>query len=260
MSCASFHSGSNNQELTDYMRRVIQSFVGKPPMRMLDIPAGAGQLSDALRELGHEVVCADLAQARPDYVRVDMNHDLPFEDASFDAVLCLEGLEHMLEPDHLIKELLRVCRVGGMVVLSTPNVLSYYSRLQFLLTGTLYQFLPANVREIGRDELTDRFHIAPVDYLRLRYMAEYFGGRVESIATDKYKRKVLMPLYVLIWLLGLPWALWIFFGPWANREHMGRNREMFSHINSPALLFGRSLVMFLRKVEHVRRMPSDGIN
>jgi 2-polyprenyl-3-methyl-5-hydroxy-6-metoxy-1,4-benzoquinol methylase len=68
-------------------------------------------------------VPADLNGLRPEYARVDMTLDFPFDDQSFDAVICTEGIEHMLNPDHLLKELLRVCRVGGTVVLSTPNLL-----------------------------------------------------------------------------------------------------------------------------------------
>jgi SAM-dependent methyltransferase len=245
-----------NHDVTDYMRCVLKFFEGKPPMRILDIPAGSGALSVPLRKMGHTVVCADIIRAHQDYVHVDMNRDFPFPDQSFDAVVCLEGLEHMLEPDHLLKELLRVCRVGGAVVLSTPNVQNFYSRVQFLLTGTFYQFIGSNLPVVGRHELADRAHIAPITYLRLRYMAGYFGARIEAVGTDKPKRKILLPLYRLIWALGLPRSRRIFFGSLADRSQSRRNHEMHRDLNSPALLFGRSMVVFLRKEEHVSRMPS----
>jgi hypothetical protein len=88
-------------------------------------------------------------------------------------------------------------------------------------------------------------------------MAGYFGARVERVAGDRYKRKVLMPLYGLCWMIGQPWSRSLFFGRRARREHADRNRQIYRDINSPALLFGRSLILFLRKVEHVPRMPEE---
>ena len=244
------------QRFSGYMRTVVDHFRAMPaPSRVLDIPAGAGMVTDALRALGHEVVPADINGLRPDYVRADMTLDLPFDDQSFDAVVCTEGIEHMLNPDHLLKELLRVCRVGGTVVISTPNVLCFYSRLQFLLTGTFHQFSPAQLREFRRDEPGDRFHIAPIDYNRLRYMAGFFGASVERVAGDRYKRKVLMPIYGVLWCLGRPWARSLFYGSRARREHADRNRAIDRDMNSAPVLFGRSLILFLRKNEHVPDMP-----
>lgn len=51
------------------------------------------------------------------------NYDLPFEDHSFDAILCFETVEHFSEPERLIAELGRVIRPGGSMILTTPNVL-----------------------------------------------------------------------------------------------------------------------------------------
>ncbi len=47
---------------------------------------------------------------------------LPFEDASFDTVLCFETVEHICSPEALVAELGRVTRAGGKMLLTTPNV------------------------------------------------------------------------------------------------------------------------------------------
>jgi SAM-dependent methyltransferase len=49
-------------------------------------------------------------------------HGLPFEDASFDCVLCFETLEHVENPHQLLTELARVCRPGGRLFVSIPWV------------------------------------------------------------------------------------------------------------------------------------------
>jgi SAM-dependent methyltransferase len=47
---------------------------------------------------------------------------LPFPDASFDTVICSQVLEHVFEPDAFVRELARVLRPGGRLVLSVPFV------------------------------------------------------------------------------------------------------------------------------------------
>ncbi len=46
---------------------------------------------------------------------------LPFRDHEFDAILCFETIEHMPEPGRFLKELARILRPGGGLLLTTPN-------------------------------------------------------------------------------------------------------------------------------------------
>jgi SAM-dependent methyltransferase len=46
--------------------------------------------------------------------------DLPFEGATFDTALCTEVLEHVEEPETVLREIARVLKPGGCVVLTTP--------------------------------------------------------------------------------------------------------------------------------------------
>lgn len=48
-------------------------------------------------------------------------HQLPFEDDSFDSVLCTEVLSECSWPQVVMKELARVLKPGGYIVVSTPN-------------------------------------------------------------------------------------------------------------------------------------------
>lgn len=47
---------------------------------------------------------------------------IPFEDNSFDNLLCFEVLEHVFEPDQFLRELNRVVKPGGKVLLTTPFI------------------------------------------------------------------------------------------------------------------------------------------
>ena len=48
---------------------------------------------------------------------------IPFENSSFDAILCYETSEHMPWPDEFVAELARLTKPGGLLVLTTPNIL-----------------------------------------------------------------------------------------------------------------------------------------
>ena len=128
---------------TGYMEvvfRLIES--GPRRQKILDIPAGNGLLAARLGERGHQTVCADINHEQPDYVFADMNEPLPFAAGEFDTVVCMEGLEHTLNPAAIIGELCRVTHAGGRVVISLPNIQNIFSRLKFFCTGFFYQFSP----------------------------------------------------------------------------------------------------------------------
>jgi SAM-dependent methyltransferase len=231
----------------DYMAVVARYFAGVPRgLRILDLPAGNGMLADALRELGHQVVCGDINRERPDYVDVDMSAALPFADGEFDAVICLEGLEHIVDPPALVAELVRVAKPGATLVVSTPNVMNFFSRLQFLFTGTLYQFAPGDVPPIVPGERRDRGHISPLSYFQLRYLFECSGARVQRILGDRWKRKALMPVYLLLLPFAWLWsrALYLRNG---DESVQARNRELLAHAFGAPLMFSRSLVLVLRR-------------
>ncbi|MCD4719849.1 MAG: class I SAM-dependent methyltransferase [Desulfobacula sp.] len=88
--------------------------------------------------LGHKVVCADINKENTDFVFADMSQPLSFKDNEFDIVICMEGIEHVLEPVRLISELCRICKAKGKIFITTPNIQNMYSRFQFLCTGTFY--------------------------------------------------------------------------------------------------------------------------
>src|SRR5437660_11089682 len=80
-----------------------------PRGALLDVPAGEGALAARLIDEGFDVRCCDLY---PEIFRLndveirrgDMNGKLPFDDRSFDYVTCLEGLEHIDNPQQAMRE------------------------------------------------------------------------------------------------------------------------------------------------------------
>jgi len=57
---------------------------------------------------------------------------IPIKDNSFDIIVYLETLEHLLYPNKIMKEILRIRKPGSMFIVSMPNEYNFWSRLQFL--------------------------------------------------------------------------------------------------------------------------------
>ncbi|MFD1298902.1 class I SAM-dependent methyltransferase [Lysobacter gummosus] len=98
--------------------------VGLISGRVLDVGAGDRWIATHLAHdadyvaLDYPTTGRDMYRARPD-VFADAAH-LPFADGVFDAVICLEVLEHVPDPQRVLDEISRVLRSGGVVWLSMP--------------------------------------------------------------------------------------------------------------------------------------------
>jgi SAM-dependent methyltransferase len=95
----------------------------EPGARVLD--AGAGELQYAPLFERHRYVAIDLGVGDTGwaYDRLDAVarlEQLPFSDASFDACLNIVTLEHVTDPARVLREIARVLRPGGVLLLVTP--------------------------------------------------------------------------------------------------------------------------------------------
>ena len=94
--------------------------------RVLDVGAGERHLAAHVR--GDYV---GIDRRPPAQVRADLERGgLPFADASFDAVVCLDVLEHLEQPHALCAEMARVSR--SWVLISLPNAYELTQRWSFL--------------------------------------------------------------------------------------------------------------------------------
>ena len=109
--------------------------------KILDAPAGTGEISKKISDTGFHVYPADLAPEvfqYPDIMkceRVDLNYSLPYEDEFFDYILSSNGIEHLEDQYNFVRECYRVLKPNGKILISTPNVLNLKSRVSNLLTG-----------------------------------------------------------------------------------------------------------------------------
>ena len=106
--------------------------------RILDVGAGEGALVERYRERGYDVLGIDSAYESQHVKKADIL-SLPFEGESFDILLCLDVLKHveLLDQAKALDEIRRVLKLGGLLLMSVPNLAHLHSRLRFLFTGKL---------------------------------------------------------------------------------------------------------------------------
>lgn len=190
---------------------VVSILADAPRGPLLDVPAGEGALAARLIAAGFDVRCCDLY---PEIFRLndveinqgDLDAELSFADRSFDYVTCLEGLEHIENPQQATREFARVLRPGGQLIVSVPNILNVEERVKWLLHGYTSHFKPisrAHTEKL-RAEYDDRVeiaaHVNPIGYSELRYVLEKNGFEILKLYRDKPKGRAWLywPLVALI--------------------------------------------------------------
>ncbi len=181
------------------------------PGRVFDLAAGAGLTSVRMAEMGHEVSAFEINvdQFVPSEIpvsKVDLNGPLPAEDGALDGVMALEIVEHMESPRAFIREIGRVLRPGGILVLSTPNIVSLRSKLRFLFREEFELFFDVGnlVNDPFCEEATG--HISPILpwllrtflneadlYIEETAFTERMGMRNRHFARDVILRAVKRP-------------------------------------------------------------------
>ena len=113
---------------------VLKRFSGLKGKQILDVGCGPGLFSAPLAKenqlVGIDLSLEMLKLARPELVPVRGEGALlPFKNHSFDVVLAIEVLQHFGEPAPLLREILRVIKPGGQVVVSSLNKASLLHRV-----------------------------------------------------------------------------------------------------------------------------------
>jgi SAM-dependent methyltransferase len=177
---------------------------------------------------------------------VDLNRDpIPYSNDRFTLVTCAETIEHLEHYRETIREIHRVLKPGGLVIVSTPNVLNLRSRLHYLTCGFPNLFGPLAVGE--RDVHSPRGHINPVGLSYLVHALLDAGFIDLRLSVDRYQRRSLIPFFLLYPPIQI-----------AGRYNYRRERKKYRTItpqndwavraiNSRQILLGRTLIVTARK-------------
>jgi len=113
--------------------------------RVLDVATGPGYIAEAFACAAHEVVGVDLTEAMLAIAkertkqhgvsnvsfRIGDAANLPFEKEEFDLVVCRLALHHMQNPAQAVREMARVCRPGGSVLVEDIHASEHAERAAY---------------------------------------------------------------------------------------------------------------------------------
>lgn len=104
--------------------------------RLLDIGGGTGRVSSALLDDVDEVVIADVSMGmlrqthRPTLKPVcSHSESLPFADGFFERVIMVDALHHVIDQPASAKEMLRVLKPGGRIIIEEPDINTFAVKL-----------------------------------------------------------------------------------------------------------------------------------
>lgn len=161
---------------TVYLGLLRHHLAGRRPARILDLGCGMGGFLEELSRIGDHVYPSDidltsLGQCRergfPDGV-IASGYQLPYADESFDLVCLFDAIEHVEDDERAMREVQRVLRPGGHVLVSVPA----------------YQFLYANNDRVAG-------HYRRYDRKMLRRVFEQAGLEVQR---NTHTNVLLFPL------------------------------------------------------------------
>jgi len=227
------------------------STIGLPRgAKVLDAPCGDGEVSIQLAKLGFEVSGVDMVDELLPAARealdgrfrlADMTRPLPWPEASFDLILSIEGVEHLEDAFSFVREMHRLLKPGGILIVTTPNVVSLRSRMRFFGSG-FYNCDPRPTEESARHPL---HHIGLRTFPELRYLLHVSGFRLMDVAGTHTK------WISYVYSLYAPW-MWLYTKIAFRKEKFAlqreRNKEIRRTLFSHAILYGENLMLISKKV------------
>jgi SAM-dependent methyltransferase len=253
--------------------RYLESLPGLAGKVVVDIPCGDGRASAIFHSKGAIVRALDLfpgAMRAPGITAeaADMTGRLPVGDGDADIVICQEGIEHVPDQLHLLAELNRILKPGGLLILTTPSLSHMRARLaQLTFESDSLRRMPPNELEsiFVAGSSVDQIYFGHL-YLRgvqhLRAIVSLSGFEVQRrLWTDPTLSSVLLGV-LLYTLLALATALAAGLHRLKQRGAPGRAlariwREQALMNLSPTTLFCRHMLWEMRKVAGVRQRRAE---
>lgn len=156
-----------------FVRKDIAPLLPAMAAKTLEVGCGGGGTLAWLKDSGYARWTAGI-ELNPDAAAVartrvdclyegDVDRNLGcFADESFDLVLCLDVLEHLVDPWATLQRLQRLLRPGGHLIVSLPNVRHYSVTFPLVFSGR-WQYAEAGIMD--RTHLRFFSHAGAIDLL-----------------------------------------------------------------------------------------------
>jgi SAM-dependent methyltransferase len=197
---------NNPKSIKYYVKRYLYAnseyYKGKT---VIDFPAGNGITSRILGEIGATPVAFDLF---PEYFEIDgitctranIRDGLPVQEKYADALICQEGIEHFSDQFAALREFNRVLKVGGRLLITTPNYSNLQSRLSYMLSESerFNSAMPPNELDsiwMSNEKITNEIyfgHIFLIGIQKLKVLARLAGFRIKHCHYTRTKSTSLL--------------------------------------------------------------------
>ena len=186
-------------------RAILEMIDPRPGGAFLDCGCGDGELTRALADraqaaeawgvetVEHRALAAEGRGIR--IARADLNERLPFEDGHFDVIHANQLLEHLHGTDDFLREIHRLLKPGGYILLSTNNLASWHNVVSLVLgmqpppMHVSSEVIVGNALDPYRNfkfGSREDSHLRIFSYQALADLCRYHGFRVEVLRTAGY--------------------------------------------------------------------------
>jgi SAM-dependent methyltransferase len=155
-----------------YITRFVHAVASELPARarVLDAGAGEGVYRPFFNHCDYKTIDLAVGEARWNYSELDYVgplHQMPIEDATFDAVLCTQVLEHLEWPRESVLEMNRVLKPGGKLFMTVPM-----SHTEHQTPYDFFRYTSYGLRSICQHAGFSEVHVRPMGGIFVRWAYE----------------------------------------------------------------------------------------
>lgn len=165
------------------LREYIISEIDVKKGRILDVGAGSAWVAEYFTKFDFGVISMDISLINLEKAKSkvpSIHHScvssdafaLPYKDGSFEVVVASEIIEHVYDPEAFVKELTRVLKKGGQLIITTP----YKEKLQYSLCIHCNKPTPLHAHIHSFDEKVLTSFFRDIEKQKLEW--ETFGNKI----------------------------------------------------------------------------------
>lgn len=170
---------TKNGKFEDYDRNLIlYNFfpATQQKEKVADIAGGAGIVSEWLQGRGYDVSLVEFSDVAVEVAKkkglnvfqqkIGEGNPLPFPDNAFDIVFFGDIIEHLFDPETALREVKRILKPAGRLVISCPNIAYWRFRVYYLLDGDLQRV------DVAKFKPWEQEHIR---FYNIKILKEFLG-------------------------------------------------------------------------------------
>jgi len=129
----------DNKPFTEYPKKLIDYLISRLNLscknkKLLDIACGRGEFVSSFKERGFDCYAFDgddsykkeLTNSGIQFKKIFYRNKLPYKKDTFDVIFCKSFIEHIKEPEILIRECYRILKKNGVIIILTPDFSKVY--------------------------------------------------------------------------------------------------------------------------------------